>query len=237
MEVWLQHYQRTAYDGPTKLGVKHPLVRRLTYYQQSIVHAIVTLQRNMPLIWSYFKENENIPIFFATQLGEIDASISLSQQILAKDYPLSPKDFQNSVYNGAMGAISIIFDFHNGYTAMSDGFLSMERALYLSFQLVKCGAYPAAIVIHGLAYKDSQGQIQADTELVVLSQSASIEEHCASHRFANIELVQKKDFESLPRLTIEEGSCRTPWLNWDQTVGQERLAFDRTGEGVLIQWK
>ena len=235
MPVWLHHYRKSQFNKGDDLQVKHPLVRRLTSLQLGVVDALLQFQLSRPDLWQEFCNDENIQIFYSTKLGEIDTSISLTQQVLSKDYPLSPKDFQNSVYNAAIGAASVIFDFHNGYTACSDGFLSREKSILLAFNQIESRECTAALIIHSQAWSSSTA-IHSETEVCYLAASQAIAGEAAEHRISAVQSLCEVDFSSMPPLLVRETEDSAGWLDWDQYAGVSRAAIDRTGEGVLIEW-
>ena len=231
MAAWLHSFQDTLYDGGA-LKVKHPLVRRLTEVQKGVVDALYRFQHSHSRVWDYIFSHDDIPIYYATQFGELDSSFRLSSQILDDDFPLSPKDFQNSVYNAALGCASIIFGFHNPYIALSDGFLSFERVLYLAFQTVNGGVQRSALVIHSDIYGAPDTR---RTELLVLHKESTLCGESSSNRISQIELGTKEELMNGCDMMLEE-EIGCSWLDLPASVGKRRLAVDRNGEGVLISW-
>lgn len=109
----------------------HPLARRMTPLQKSLVDAAYLLSREVPEAFRAAVTEGGCPIVFASAFGELGSNLGMLLALRRRELPLSPTSFQHSVHNCPVGYLSIAFKLRNPISTISAGFLSNEKALAL----------------------------------------------------------------------------------------------------------
>src|SRR5262249_27338723 len=110
----------------------------------------------------------NAAIYFATQFGEVDATLAVAESILAKALPVSPTAFQHSVHNAVPGYVSIACEARNPSLTVSSGFRSFDKLLFWSFHELRSGLLDAALVINANERLAERSPL-AESEMLLLA--------------------------------------------------------------------
>lgn len=131
--IFLNCYQNVAfYDEASLPKIDHNLGRRMTPLQRGTLFAGRCLfAKHQTIFEEFFADHRNV-ILFATAFGEVSANFSVIKDICENRLPVSPKDFQHSVYNAALGYLAIVEKVNLHMIAITSGYLSVDRALQLS---------------------------------------------------------------------------------------------------------
>lgn len=124
------HATRAFRDGDAAVFT-HPLARRMTALQKSLVDAVHLLSLEAPDTFRSAVAEGGCPIVFASAFGELGSNLAMLLALRRHELPLSPTSFQHSVHNGPVGYLSIAFKLRNPISTISAGFLSNEKALAL----------------------------------------------------------------------------------------------------------
>lgn len=115
--------ERYAYasSGPSLPAKASPtLTRRMSWMQKAAMEALETI-KPLPL---------DAPLYFATQYGEVDATLAVAASILSRQLPVSPTAFQHSVHNAVPGYLTIASGSRSPSLTVSSGFASFDKILF-----------------------------------------------------------------------------------------------------------
>lgn len=153
-----------AEAGPDQLAVAPPaLTRRMSWMQKAAMEALQALNN------TGFRLPDGAPVYFATQFGEVDATLAVASSILSKALPVSPTAFQHSVHNAVPGYVTIALESRNPSLTVSAGYASLDKLLFWAFHELRHGLIPSALLLNA---HERLGPETAACELLVLSTEA-----------------------------------------------------------------
>jgi hypothetical protein len=105
------------------------LTRRMSWMQKAAMEALEAVRPLPP----------DLPVYFATQFGEIDATLAVADAILSRQLPVSPTAFQHSVHNAGPGYLMIATGSRAPSLTVSSGFASFDKLLFWAFHELRQG--------------------------------------------------------------------------------------------------
>ncbi|MCX6129646.1 MAG: beta-ketoacyl synthase chain length factor [Proteobacteria bacterium] len=207
--------------------------RRMTILQKAVMKTFVQLSQKHPELLSRFRQ-QNGPIFYSSAYGELSPMIQVSEAILQRNLPISPKEFQHSVQNAALAYLAMSQNLHHPCYALAGGHLSGDNCLYLASQRLGVGLDTLSIIIHAHEYLADQEPARARAEILVLSTEASRE----SYKLAECSLNSDTTVPEKTLVIFEEDQPHTiPWLIGEQGPYLNRLVRSRGGESLVTRWQ
>lgn len=215
--------------------------KRLTGLQKAVILGLEKFSQNYPDNWQYFLEHPEIPVYYTSALGELNLLLSTAEDTLDLRFPLSPKNFQNSVGNAAIAYAHMIFELHHEYIASSQGFCSFDKLLYLLYNLISSDQLPNAMMVHGNGWDYEGDELLGKCEVLFLGK----ENRNLTKPFGNLESVSIYNNDCMPRscsiepsVVIQEREVlNIPWLDMAHFSGGKRIVRDKFGETVESYWE
>ncbi|MGE0174558.1 MAG: beta-ketoacyl synthase chain length factor [Oligoflexales bacterium] len=215
--------------GTTELS-KYPLVRRMGDLQKSVVTFVEQLRRDQPETMATLLDDKGASLHFATAGGEIKSLTAISENIIDRSLPVSPKEFQHSVHNASIAYVAMVEKINNPTFVTSCGFLSGAKALYYSASRIASGLDEKALLIHAEEYDDPQSDIVAEVEVVGLAKMSC--QGVFSLKFA-----RETDFSGLTNTRariLAEGDVPVCWLDLDCLGPNGLMAASNSGESIFF---
>jgi hypothetical protein len=114
----------------------HPMVRRMTGLQKVVASVFCHIRAKDSAFWEQEIASERTRIYATSLFGELPVMELLTGQVVDQDFPLSPKNFQNSVLNAGAAYGSIMTGLQAGIICCSGDFCrGTERSTWLRFAL------------------------------------------------------------------------------------------------------
>ena len=146
----------------------HPLARRMTALQLSVMELMEETRTNLGNVFSEMMSDSRIPIYYSTSIGEINSVTTVARAVHAKTLPCSPAAFQHSVHNAAAGYIASTYKTRNPSLTFSSGFLSFDLALTLTARKIAAGLIDGAFLVHGEEKRTTNPDIESEAEVLLL---------------------------------------------------------------------
>lgn len=240
-KIFLFGYAEASIKRGDSFKISHPMGKRLTGLQKSTILGLETFSKNYPDNWQYFLKHHEIPVYYTSALGELNLLLSTAEDTLDYRFPISPKNFQNSVGNAAIAYAHIIFELHHEYIASSQGFCSFDKLLYLLYHLIASEQLPCALLVHGNGWDHEDDDILGKCEVLFLGkENINLTEPFGVLKsisiYGNDEVSTSNDIE--PSVHIQELEVlNIPWLEMPNFSGGKRVVRDVFGETVESHWE
>lgn len=221
---------------------EHPLKRRMTNMQLSVSYILYKFKNEHPDLWKIVTGYKS-HIYYASQFGEIDLSAKLADAVYKREFPISPKDFQNSLYNIAMGYAAMLCELKNGYTCTSNGFLSFEKCFWIVCQKIANEIHESSLIIHSHGSENFQvhGHEPFKAELVCITSQDLVRTDIKLATLQEISLLHSRNeigkYYSNSSIVISNKTEQMSWMGGFDKIHNTRLAINEDdNEGVYIRW-
>jgi len=234
-------WRKTSLESSDPIESSHPMMRRMSVLQKVVSLALLSFKAKHEDFWREYILSDLCRIYYASVYGEIDIMSKLSRQIIEEDFPISPRDFQNSVHNAAPAYASMLTGFTRGMLVGSSGFLSADKTLYLASTRIQHGLEPMALLIHAHGVKQSSGVEEAQAEMLLLGdESFSNESLPKLGAIANLELISEESelagFAQCASVYQSEEETPLAWLSASFNQRGLRISKNLSGFGVRSEW-
>jgi hypothetical protein len=241
MQIFLAYYDAYEIDGPSGSGIiKHPLARRMSPIQRASASVFIKGREAYPDFFSSLRENQHIPIIVTTSYGEIEAIHSVARSVTQSEFPLSPKDFQHSVANASSGYLALTQELHSNIITLSNGFLSLDKALYFGAMRLARMPDPYIVIIHAGEHLWPSGPV-AKAEMFVLcrEQGGCLNQALGLADFKVLRRPFDVCYETAQVQHHEAAGTLTPCFNLPEDRAShsfDRLVTSATGEALYSRW-
>ena len=107
--VFLHSYLSTKYvDDAALPKIDHPLGRRMTPLQRSVLATCRAIFEKSNVSLREFADDKSNVVFMTSAFGEISSNFSVIRDVAEERFPVSPTDFQHSIYNATLGYWAIV---------------------------------------------------------------------------------------------------------------------------------
>ena len=170
MRVFVEHYDAVAIGSSTQLLTDALTVRRMSWLQKATMEALTRYQRAAAARLDEVLERLHAPIYFCTEHGEIDATLTVAASLINRQLPVSPTAFQHSVHNAGAGYVTIATKTRNPSATVSSGFLSFDKTIFWAFEELRRGRQQAVILVRAGEHANGAApDVIAECELLVLT--------------------------------------------------------------------
>lgn len=157
--VYVDTYAHATVGPGAALRSPPALTRRMSWMQKAAMEALAALEA----------PPADAAVYFATQFGEVDATLTVAASILSRQLPVSPTAFQHSVHNAVPGYVTIACESRAPSLTVSAGFASFDKLLFWAFHELRAGLLDRTLLVYGSERLGPEPGEMARCEMLLLS--------------------------------------------------------------------